>query len=201
MYPTSRSCHRQALGSTGSARHARSPASQLLRLTPTPDPRPARLLLVAELYHQRARLFAPCGCRDTAPAGQENSGSASPLPIALVEGIGPPRFLDSPNVNMPCSPTPAGRCMPGVHGMPILPSAASTTSAPACWFYRGSITRPIDSLSTLHPIRYRTRRKTRFRLVANLYRVGFSPTGLHYVISAKISFAFQTSRLSWRTDA
>lgn len=72
---------------------------------------------------------------------------------------------------------------------------------PLARFYRGSITRPIDSLSTLHPIRYRTRRKTRFRLVANLYRVGFSPTGLHYVISAKISFAFQTSRLSWRTDA
>ena len=108
MYPISRSCHRQALGSTGSARHARSPASRLLRLTPTPDPRPARLLLVAELYHQRARLFAPRRRRDTAPTGQENSGSASPLPIALVEGIGPPRFLNQPQCQHALLSDPGG---------------------------------------------------------------------------------------------
>ena len=43
--------------------------------------------------------------------------------------------------------------------------------------FRGSITRPTDSLSTLHPVRYQTTRKTRFRLAANLFRVGFAPLG------------------------
>ena len=187
-------------GSTGSARRARSPASPLLRLAPTPDPRPAQLDVLAALYHQRARGFAPCKHRDTALAGQENSGSASPRPRLLVEGIGPPRFLDNPNVSMPCSSTSAGQSAPGKHGASMQPSVASRTSAPADTLFRGSITRPADSLSTLHPARCRTRRKTRFRLVANLCRVGVSPTGLHYAISAAFA-AFQASRLTWRTEA
>lgn len=71
---------------------------------------------------------------------------------------------------------------------------------PPLTLFRGSITRPIDSLSTLHPDRCRPRRKTRFRLVASLYRVGFTPTGLYYVISEALA-PFQTSRLTWRTEA
>jgi hypothetical protein len=59
--------HRQALRSTGSARHARSPASSLLWLTPTPEPRPAGLLVVGKLYHQSVRTFASVGHRTLRP--------------------------------------------------------------------------------------------------------------------------------------
>lgn len=88
--------------------------------------------------------------------------------------------------------------MSGNCDMSMLPSVVIKTSAPANRKFRGSITRPIDSLSTLRPVRRRTRRKTRFRLVASLCRVGFAPTGFHRPISAALA-ASLAPKLAWRT--
>src|SRR5262245_40146067 len=77
--------------------------------------------------------------------------------------------------------------MSGSCDMSMLPSVVIQTSALANRNFRGSITRPVDSLSTLRPVRRRTRRKTRFRLVASLCRVGFAPTGFQRPISAALA--------------
>jgi hypothetical protein len=63
---------------------------------------------------------------------------------------------------------------------PILPSARLTASAPHSVTFRGSITQPIRSLSTLRSSDHsdRTPRKTRFPLAANLDGAGLSPAGL-----------------------
>jgi len=89
-------------------------------------------------------------------------------------------------------------CMSGNGDMSMLPSVVIKTSAPANRNFRGSITRPIDSLSTLRPVRRRTGRKTRFRLVASLCRVGFAPTGFQRPISAARA-ASLAPKLAWRT--
>jgi hypothetical protein len=73
---------------------------------------------------------------------------------------------------------PGGTWAPGQSGASVLPSVVLKTSAPAMRSFRGSITRPARSLSTLRRAVYPTPRKTRFRWVANPFRVGFSPAGL-----------------------
>ena len=113
VYPSSRSYHWQALGSTGSVQHACSPASQLLWLTPTPDPHPAWLLFRRQAVPPGCSQFrssrAPRHC--TRRPGEFGFGFSS-ADHSVVEGIGSPRFLDNPNVNMPCSLTPVGRSVP-----------------------------------------------------------------------------------------
>ena len=59
----------------------------------------------------------------------------------------------------------------------LLPSARLTTSAPRAVTFRGSITRPTHSLSTLRRVGYPPPRKTRFQLAANLGWAGFAPAG------------------------
>ena len=90
-----------------------------------------------------------------------------------VETTGSPKFPGDPDVYMPCSPTPVGpprqartsgrvrwpvrRFRSGPqsgspetsYGVSILPSAGTTSSAPTTKLFRGSITRPAHSLSTL----------------------------------------------------
>jgi len=62
---------------------------------------------------------------------------------------GPPRFLGNPGAYMPCSLTPAGWYRSGQYNRSILPSDIYTASAPTARTFRGSITRPAHSLSTL----------------------------------------------------
>jgi hypothetical protein len=82
----------------------------------------------------------------------------------------------------PCVVCPALRPRPGRNARPLRRSAAApaafTTKArtTVSWF-RGSITRLGHSLSTLRAAVTQRRRKTRFRLVADLYRSGFEPAG------------------------
>lgn len=71
--------------------------------------------------------------------------------------------------------------------------------------FRGSITRPPRSLSTLRDFPSRSRgrgpRKTRFQLVANLCWAGFEPAGLLRKVSACTCYmASSLPRLAWRTD-
>src|SRR5690554_1886682 len=68
----------------------------------------------------------------------------------------------------------------GSRGLPAFENCRQLPLSP----FRGSITRPIHSLSTLRSGGYPTPRKTRYRLVANLGRVGLSPTGFHFILSA-----------------
>ena len=67
----------------------------------------------------------------------------------------------------------------------MLPSVRLTTSAPHSVTFRGSITQPVRSLSTLRSSDYsdRTPRKTRFPLAANLGGAGLSPAGLLQEVS------------------
>jgi hypothetical protein len=117
-------------------------------------------------------------------------------PIA-VETIGPPRFPGGPRGHRPCSSTPVGsipRFGPSA-ARSTRPPLLTRTKAPTPSF-RGSIARPLTSLSTLRRGGYPPPRKTRFRLLVRLYRAGLVtrrvPTkGFERVLS---SFP----ELSWR---
>lgn len=61
----------------------------------------------------------------------------------------PPRFLGDLSITMPCSMTPPSGPCQAVAAPTMLPSAQSTTSASGYISFRGSITRPGDSLCTL----------------------------------------------------
>lgn len=74
--------------------------------------------------------------------------------------------------------TPVGLLAPGQYGAGVLPPHTLTGTTPTTRTFRGSITRPSASLSTLRRRPYGIRpRKTRFRLVASLCRAGFTPAG------------------------
>jgi len=70
--------------------------------------------------------------------------------MLYAEAVGPPRFLENPHAGIPPSKDPGGPVAPCLSGVPILPSAKPTTSAPAMNLcFRGSITRTACSLCTL----------------------------------------------------
>ena len=81
--------------------------------------------------------------------GTDAGASILRLRLTHVETAGSPRFLDNPFANMPCSSTPADRTRQASKTHPILPSARLTASAPRSVTFRGSITQPVRSLSTL----------------------------------------------------
>ena len=130
------------------------------------------------------------------------------LPPRSVEAADSPRFLENPHAravffdpdriasqairDMPYS-SARHCCLPSPLRRRLLPFLA----------LRGSIARLVRSLSTLRrPGLPRSRRKTRFRLVAHLGRSGFQPAGFR----REVSVVFSTSRsphpgLAWRTEA
>lgn len=68
---------------------------------------------------------------------------------------------------------PGRAVLPSLFGTPVLPPLTQRRRPQRSYFFRGSITRLLRSLSTLRPRgRPHQRRKTRFRLPATLYRVG-----------------------------
>ena len=157
---------RRALCSAGSL-WLGSPASLLARRAPTPR-RPSR----------RAS-FPSFG------------GTAA---IQRSETTRSPRFLENPSVHA-LLPSDLGEIVTPGHSGPallvgatMLSSAFHTASTPTTTSFRGSITRPARSLSTLrshgHPSTSERPRKTRFRLVAHLGRAGFEPAGFHREVSA-----------------
>ncbi len=106
--------------------------------------------------------------------------------ILAVEQYGPPRFLGSPLAPLPCSKRPrprlschassAKRCCPRKtdhegHSNSTISRLIHTASVLAV--YASSFGFPYTG-------------KTRFRWVANPYRVGFEPTGLRWRISSTI---------------
>ena len=102
-----------------------------------------------------------------------------------VESSGPPRFLEDPLVCVPRSQTPArpqdlACCDPG-----MLPSATRTASALATiQFFRGSITRPTYSLSTLRGPGHPGTTQDSLPAGGLLCRAGFEPAGSLREVSA-----------------
>ena len=120
-------------------------------------PVPPHFVSFAWRYHAcravvRARPFAaPTAPRRTSgwPGVFQNSAGC-PIPALNVETTGLPGFLGNPDVDVPCSSTPAGPAGPGLYS----PTDAAFRSRKGVGsrdviLFRGSITWPIHSLSTL----------------------------------------------------
>ncbi len=104
-----------------------------------------------------------------------------------METTGPPRFLEDPHVDMPCSSTPAGPNLPGQLRASTRPPLMQRRGRPASSNFgaqsHGLSTRCLRFVGRVTPVP----RKTRFRLVANLYRAGFVPAGSHRKVSEYVS--------------
>jgi len=93
-------------------------------------------------------------CASFAPSGQARGrglrgvGVPVPEPDMSVETDGAPKFLGTPRVPWPCSPTPVGSVTPGHSGAPTRSPRLTRARTPTMIF-RGSIARPGHSLSTL----------------------------------------------------
>src|SRR5208337_2361705 len=84
------------------------------------------------------------------PGARELSVPVSPSGFTM-ETSGSLRFLGNPGGHCPCSSTPAGSGRLSGPRVSCLtrPPPVSTTKAPSVLYFRGSITRPLTSLSTL----------------------------------------------------
>ena len=83
------------------------------------------------------------------PGARELSVPVSPSGLTM-ETSGSLRFLGNPGGHCPCSSTPAGSGRLSGPRVSCLtrPPPVSTTKAPGVLYFRGSITRPLTSLST-----------------------------------------------------
>src|SRR5262249_648177 len=101
-------------------------------------------------------------------------GSATPGPILpAMESDRFPRFLEDPRVTALGSRTPAGPKVSGRCDTSTRPPHGSTAWAPAtARDFGAQLPSSGHSLSTLRPGHRWTGRKTRFRLLAKLYRAG-----------------------------
>jgi len=125
-----------------------SPASQVLR--ECSDARPSlapRFVSFARRYHR-----APASFSSPAGVGRHARGAGVchgvPLPDRSVEMAGPPRFLGDLRAHALLS-DPDGTSTPSPFGVPLLPSAILEHVGSRNSLFRGSITRPAHSLSTL----------------------------------------------------
>jgi hypothetical protein len=137
-------------------------------------PRTAACRTAAGVAVRRLLVGTACRCLNPLPS----------TPTRGDDGISPGSSA-TPLANMLCSSTPADRMHQALAMPAMLPSAQLTASAPHSVTFRGSITRPVRSLSTLRGSDYsdRTPRKTRFPLVANLGGAALSPAGLLQEVS------------------
>jgi len=100
-------------------------------------------------------LFAPCSVACDA-AGQGCFAHCSGIPFSgiQVETTGPPTFLGNPLVPMPCSPTPAEPTCQAITTRRRGPRLNHDEGSRVQSVFRGSITRPWYSLSTLRSAGY-----------------------------------------------
>jgi hypothetical protein len=108
------------------------------------------------------------------PPGLGSFYVASLTTWLLAETAGSPRFLGNPCARALLS-DPGGTLQPGHYGFRMLSSARRTSSTPTVGCFRGSITRPMPSLSTLRRVGHPSPRKTRFRLLACFAGRGLLP--------------------------
>jgi hypothetical protein len=119
------SATRHPLRSTRSGR-ARSPATSLLRGTPTPI-RPFRRASLPSLGDTTLASFSLPAIR-LRVMGQ-GVGIPVPEPDMLAEMVGALSFRYNPRVPAACSWTPVGPATPGHYGVPTWPPLVSTTEA------------------------------------------------------------------------
>ena len=188
------------LPSTGS-RWVGSPASSVLRGPPTSRrPSPRARLPSPRGTAPSARGFAPAGGERRAH-GPGGSSRGPPVPaLCRTEAPGSPRFLGSPSRACPVlRPRWAGPPSPLSDG-PVLPSGTCIPSASTKTF-RGSITRPTRSLSTLRsPGHPGTTQDSLPACWLGFGRAGLSPAGLLPRVSRKHRSSLSLrAKLSWRT--
>jgi hypothetical protein len=117
--PTISSTTRHPLPSTGSPRPGFPCFHGTMKCSDSLAPSRRTSFWFAWRYHDERRCFAPAGPeRVTGGPGVED-----PVPgrTDTVEGAGRPKFLENPDVLMPCSSTPAGPDAPGHDGAPTRP--------------------------------------------------------------------------------
>ena len=78
--------------------------------------------------------------------------SPDPQTGFLTETTGPPRFLEDPAMNVPCSSTPAGPLRSATAALWCCLPPFGRRRLPRLSAFRGSITRPAHSLSTLRRV-------------------------------------------------
>jgi len=155
MFLSSGSMIRHPLPSTGSPRKGFPCFGGTMGCSESLPPIPPRVVAFAG----GTTTTRPCfvSGRLAAPAARPRKGggpgvclAGCPMPALVVETTGIPRFLGNPNVDVPCSPTPAGPVGPGQFS-PISAAFRSrkVVGSRDAILFRGSITRPIHSLSTL----------------------------------------------------
>ena len=169
IVPHNKSMIRRALPSAGSLRSG-SPTSSVLRLAPTPC-RPSRRTSFPSLGGTALRPLVMT--RSVGAPSSSRFGFAGPWSGNLhAETTGSPRFLGSPLDYMPCSQIPAGRRHQAIRCL--------TYCLPP--HLRRRLPRQLDVGTQSHGLqprclRFAARvtpepRKTRFRLAANLDRMG-----------------------------
>jgi len=98
----------------------------------------------------RVRPFAAPTAGRRARGRPGVSYAGCPIPALNVETTGLPRFLGNPNADMPCSSTPTGPAGPSHFSPPDTAFRGHyCVGSRNDKFFRGSITRPAHSLSTL----------------------------------------------------
>ena len=141
------------------------------------------------------RSFAPCGRRRPA-VGSGELVFRFPSRKMSVETDGAPKFLGTPRVPWPCSPTPAGSVTPGHRGVPTRSPRLTRARTPAMIF-RGSIARPGHSLSTLRREGRPSTTQDSLPAAGQLCRAGFvNPQGSDERFPS--SRLFPLSQASWR---
>ena len=122
-----------------------------------------------------------------------------PSPEYLCRRLGDlPGSWGTPLASVPRSPTPASQPFLTIAVGLVLSSEYDTSSTFATLFFRGSITRPTCSLSTLHSLGHpKTAQDSLPACWLNFSRVGIAPTGFQSRISKRHSIPpFPTSQAS-----
>ncbi len=136
-------------------------------------PIPPRFVSFAWRYHCAVPVGQVRG-RRARPARE--IWSTGPFRFMRVEATGPPKFLGIPLSACPAL-GPRWDRTPGLHGVLMSPSTRCTVSAPTRNSFRGSITRPTDSLSTLRRPGYPGPTQDSLPDGGQPFRAGLAPAG------------------------
>src|SRR5579883_1991780 len=178
-----------------------SPASQVQWSAPT-SYAPDRLVCLVRSVPSDGASFALVGGGAAAPASP-GVGQWLPSRILSTETEDLPGSWEAPLPSCPAlGPRWAARSSPN-RIRAVLPAATSMASATTISSFRGSITRPVGSLSTLRSLGHpRTTQDSLPACWLGVGRAGLSPAGLPSRISEGRLPPFPSSQaFSWRKDA
>ena len=128
-----------------------SPASSVLQSTPT-SCRPSRVTSFPSLRGTAAAPWVSFPQTQGAIAAGQGLLTGIPNTGSSTETTGPPRFLEDPTVNVPRSSTPAESLRSATTARRCCLPPLQRRRPPQSVQFRGSITRPAHSLSTLRRV-------------------------------------------------